>query len=342
MGRQNGVYQDANCRWRVDKLHRGERLQGRFESHQEAETWLISKCAEIDALGPARTRSMTVAEAATRYLLEEERAGKSSLLTESYLLVPVVECVGHIQLDQVHDATLRPFVEQRLDAGKAHKTINLSIGVLRHMLNLASRKWRVDLGTGRTVPLLQQVPLLTMLPLNGYQREPRPISWAEQRRLLPLLPPHLARMALFALNTGARDNVVVNLRWAWEIRVDLGDVQCSVFEVPREFVKGRKAIGYVVCNTMAQEVIESARGQHDEYVFVWRRERVKNFDQTPSMLFRPVQSMNNTAWHTARDKAGLADLHVHDLRHTVGMRLREAPESTRTHVQMCCGTRDPV
>jgi hypothetical protein len=41
--------------------------------------------------------------------------------------------------------------------------------------------------------------------------------------------------------------------------------------------------------------------------------------------------MNNTAWQRARKAAGLGDLHVHDLRHTTGMRLREVgvPESTR-------------
>ena len=40
--------------------------------------------------------------------------------------------------------------------------------------------------------------------------------------------------------------------------------------------------------------------------------------------------MNNTAWQNARRRAGLGDLHVHDLRHTVGMRLRETgvPEGT--------------
>jgi integrase len=334
MGRQNGVYQDAKGRWRVDKLHRGERLQGRFGSHQEAEAWLIAKCAEIDAFGPASARSMTVAEAATRYLLEEERAGKPSLSTESYLLEPVVECIGQLQLDQVHDATLKPLVDKRLAGGRSHKTINLSIGVVRHMLNRAARKWRVDVGGGRTVPVLLQVPLLTMLPLNGHQRDPQPISWEEQRKLLSLLPPHLARMSLFTLNTGARDNVVVNLRWTWEIEVDLGDVRCSVFEVPRQYVKGRKSLGYLVCNSAAQDIVDTARGQHEEFVFVWRRERVKNLEEAPVMPYQPVQSMNNTAWQTARCKAGLGDLHVHDLRHTVGMRLREAgvDEDTRADV----------
>lgn len=42
------------------------------------------------------------------------------------------------------------------------------------------------------------------------------------------------------------------------------------------------------------------------------------------MAYRPIQTMNNTAWQTARKKAGMPDLHVHDLRHTSGMRLREA------------------
>jgi integrase len=48
----------------------------------------------------------------------------------------------------------------------------------------------------------------------------------------------------------------------------------------------------------------------------------------------PIETMNNTAWQMARRRAGLGDLHVHDLRHTVGMRLREAgvADATRRDV----------
>lgn len=129
-------------------------------------------------------------------------------------------------------------------------------------------------------------------------------------------------MSLFVLNTGARDDVACSLRWEWEIKVP--ELGVSVFEVPRRHVKGRKLSRVLVCNSVAQSVVESARGQHDEFVFVWRRERVKNFDDAPVMPYAPIQKMNNTAWQNARGKAGLGDLHVHDLRHTVGMRLREA------------------
>jgi hypothetical protein len=34
-------------------------------------------------------------------------------------------------------------------------------------------------------------------------------------------------------------------------------------------------------NDVAMRVIEECRGAHDEYVFVWRRERVKNVDKSP-------------------------------------------------------------
>lgn len=328
MGRQSGIYKDAKgSRWRVDRVHRGQRLQGRFDTHQEAESWLTARCAEIDALGPVQKRTMTLAEAATKYLLQEEAKGKISLTSETYHLAPVVELCGDLQLDQVHDGTLRRFVDARLKAGRSHKTINLSLGVVRHILHEAARKWRIELGGGRTAPVLQQVPLLTMLPLNGHQREPQPISWSEQRKLLPLLPTHLARMTLFVLNTGVRDDVVCNLQWDWEIRLHFDGEALSVFEVPREHVKGRKKLcDYVVCNSVAQSIVESLRGLHDTHVFVWRRERTAKLarhEHQPPMPYRPVETMNNTAWQRARREAGLDDLHVHDLRHTVGMRLRE-------------------
>ena len=37
-----------------------------------------------------------------------------------------------------------------------------------------------------------------------------------------------------------------------------------------------------------------------------------------------VETMNNGGWQNARKKVGLQGVKIHDLRHTVGMRLREA------------------
>jgi len=294
-----------------------------FPNFEEAERWLIKQLDELRAVALLGARpARTFDEAAAHYRLMHQ--AKLTIETETYLLQRIMPFIGHLQLHQVHDGTLAPFVAKRLRDRLSHKSVNLGLGIVRRILNLATKSWRGD--HGRT--WLEHAPAITMLPLVGHQREPRPITWAEQRALLPRLPHHLARMALFALNTGVRDDVVCSLQWAWEIRVP--ELGISVFEVPREHVKGRRRARVVVCNSVAQSVIESVRGQHEEFVFVYRRERIKNTDQSPTMPYRRIEMLNNSGWQRARGAAGLGDLHVHDLRHTVGMCLREAgvPKST--------------
>ena len=66
----------------------------------------------------------------------------------------------------------------------------------------------------------------------------------------------------------------------------------------------------VVLNRVARSVIDSVRGQHPEFVFVYRG--------------RPIETMNNNGWQKARQRAGLPQVRVHDLKHTFGRRLRAA------------------
>ena len=262
-------------------------------------------------------------EAASRYLAEKQKAGQPSVGTDVFMLDAVIPFIGDLELAQVHDATLQDYIEARISDGRSNKTVNNSLSIVRRILNLAARSWR-DEESGKT--WLETAPLITLLPLAGHQREPHPITWAQQRKVLPLLPAHLGRMALFVLNTGVRDNVVCNLRWDQEVEVEGIE---SVFVVPREHVKGRRSWRVVVCNSVAQNIVDSCRGMHAEFVFVWRRERVKNTELEPRMPYSPIGTMNNTAWQAARKKVAavepaLLDLHVHDLRHTAAVRLREA------------------
>lgn len=323
-----GIYPDKDGAWQVDKWYCGTRLRQRgFTAAGEAESWLIARLGELRAVHLHGTRAeRTFDQTAAHYVTTHQ--DKKSLPTEIILLEKVMPYIGPLTLPQVHDGALAPYVAARLAEGRKNKTINLALGVVRRILNLAAASWRDN--DGKT--WLEQAPKITMLPLVGHQREPRPISWGQQRTLMPLLPDHLARMTLFALNTGVRDDVVCSLRWEWEIKVP--ELDCSVFDVPRQHVKGGRRSRLIVCNSVAQSIIETARGQHPEWVFVYRRERVKHIEQVPKMPYRPIQTMNNTAWQTARKAAGLGDLHVHDLRHTVGMRLREAgiAESTTAEV----------
>lgn len=319
MGRtQTGIHQDKHGFWCVDRIYKGTRLRNRFESFEEAESWLIfqlEKLRQIHLFGIRPKR--TFDEASAKYLLDHQE--KVSLSQDIYQLERLMPFIGKLTLDQIHDGTLAPFVKDRRSKGLAHKTINLGLGLVRRILNLAARSWRDE--DGKT--WLETPPLITMLPLIGFQREPRPITWAEQRLIMPLLPDHLARMVLFDLNTGARDEVVCGLKWEWEIPIP--ELGVSVFDIPRENVKGKKRGRVLVCNTVAQSVIESQRGKDDVYVFPYRGHR--------------IETMNNNAWQRARRQAGIPDLHIHDLRHTVGMRLREAGVREETIADILWHTR---
>ena len=92
----------------------------------------------------------------------------------------------------------------------------------------------------------------------------------------------------------------------------------------REFEQAKERNHVLILNDAAWAIVQACRGQHPDYVFVYRRERVKNFDLAPAMAYQRIGTLNNTAWQSARDAVGLARVRVHDLRHTYGQRLRDA------------------
>jgi integrase len=170
------------------------------------------------------------------------------------------------------------------------------------LLNIAASEWMDESG----LTWLERPPKIKLLPVTD-ARKPYPLSWEEQTRLFRELPDHLARMALFKVNTGCREQEACGLRWDGEI--DVPELNTSVFLIPAERVKnGEERL--VVLNSVARSIVEGQRGQHPEYVFTYCGERQKK--------------MNNSAWRKARARAGLPQVRVHDLKHTFGRRLRAA------------------
>lgn len=58
---------------------------------------------------------------------------------------------------------------------------------------------------------LERAPKIKLLPMKD-QRAPYPLSREEQSLFFQELPDHLARMALFKVNTGCREQEVCGLR----------------------------------------------------------------------------------------------------------------------------------
>ena len=110
-------------------------------------------------------------------------------------------------------------------------------------------------------------------------------------------------MVIFALHTGLRESELTQLKWCEENR------ELDIFVLPGERTKnGEDRI--VPLNSTAKTIIDAQRGKHAEYVFTFKGESVLR--------------INGHAWRKARERAGLAQCRVHDLRHTFGRRLRAA------------------
>ncbi len=210
--------------------------------------------------------------------------------------------IGDLPLESVHMGTLQPFIYRRMVQGVKSRTINYGLQVVRRILNLAAGEWMDE--RGRT--WLATAPKIKLLP-EPDKREPYPLSWDEQSRLVSELPHHLALMALFKVNTGCREQEVCGLRWEWEI--PLPEMDTSVFIIPAENVKNRQD-RLVILNRAAKAVVDEMRGVHPEFVFTYKE--------------KPVGSMNTKAWRNARERACLPQVRVHDLKHTFGRRLRAA------------------
>lgn len=329
--------------WHIQKRVRGYgtlRESTQATEIEEAERYLVRRLDEIrqQVVYGMRPRHL-FADAAAKFVEEDVSKGRAD---NAAWLAQALPFIGHLHLGNIHDATLKPFVDWCLARGNKGNTIGNKLGVIRQILRLAAGKWRDDV-TGMT--WLDHPPILT-IPDDSDRREPYPISWREQAFLLPLLPAHLQPMALFMVHTGLRDDECCGLRWDWER--DVEELGVSVFVIPKSVAKNREE-RVVMLNAVARRVIDAQRGVHEDFVFTYRHNSGRSQGGPGRINHKPkparrVGTMNNTGWQAARRlateryrevfgraaPAGFATLHVHDLRHTFGRRLRAAGVSQET------------
>lgn len=309
--------------WHVDKQIRGVRVcestgTGELREAQEYLAKRIAKVreAQIHGIRP----SHTFRAAATKYLQDNQHIKRIGHVAVQLKLLDGF--IGSLELKQISMGALQPFIAKRREAGVKTKTLNGALEVVRRILNLAASEWTDPAG----MTWLEVAPKIKLFPVQD-ARPPYPLSTTEQALLFKELPAHLARMALFKVNTGCREQEVCGLRWDYEL--SLPESKTSVFLIPGTKVKnGEERL--VVLNRVAKSVVESLRGKHSTHVFVRISEKTGKA--------QPVTKMNNTAWKAARERAadawtkiheepapnGFRSIRVHDMKHTFGRRLRAA------------------
>ena len=117
----------------------------------------------------------------------------------------------------------------------------------------------------------------------------------EADQLMAELPPHLAAMVRFSLETGLRRTNVTMLEWSQV------DMERRTAWIHPDQAKARKAIPVPLTAT-ALFVLRQQQGKHPQYVFTYRG--------------HPVKQPNNWAWRKALERAGIKNFRWHDQRHT--------------------------
>lgn len=93
----------------------------------------------------------------------------------------------------------------------------------------------------------------------------------------------------------------------------------SLFIIPSRLVKNREP-RLVILNRLVRRVVEEVRGNHPDFVFTYRG--------------HPVATINNNGWRRVREKAGLPQVRVRDLKRTFGRRLRAADVPLETRKEL--------
>jgi integrase len=171
-------------------------------------------------------------------------------------------------------------------------TLNKYLGVLRRVLNLAVREWR----------LLDRNPAADISKKKEPRGRVRFLCDAERSALLNACAesawPELHTLVLLALSTGARRGELINLKWS---DVDLKAARATVHETKNGDSRMLPLVGKALEALRSLKLQNSARS---EYIF-----------PQPSGFPGPYAYFDGV-WQYALTAAKLSDFRFHDLRHT--------------------------
>jgi hypothetical protein len=130
----------TNGRRIINKEHRGVAIYLRLGpiSQEDAEQQLRSEVDRIDAeLRYNANHRHRFVDCAERYLAESKH--RRSVDVAAWHIRLLTPYIGMLEIHQIHDATLKSFVSDRLASGVKPSTVNRSLEVVRTILHRAAR-----------------------------------------------------------------------------------------------------------------------------------------------------------------------------------------------------------
>src|SRR5262249_44949522 len=221
----------------------------------------------------------------------------STCASDGYLLPHLRQAFGALLLKDLTPDKVNIYIEEQL-RHYSPSTVRYHLSLIKHAFNIAVTKWK----------LLRENPLRDVkLPVKVQNERKRFLTSQEIERLLGACPPHLKRIALTALHTGMRKSEIVNLRWE---QIYLYQHFLMLTDTKNGDGRPVPLNGTMVemCKEIKAE--QEQLGQQTPFVFV------------NPQTGKPYRRDADTAWYNALQRAGLSDVHFHDLRHTTASHLR--------------------
>ena len=306
------VYQRAGAKgWYVEFEFQGERFRraAQTTSRRKAEAlerqWRrdLHEQRLLGAIVP-----LSLGEACDRYVATvlRPRCKPESLKREEYVLAGLRRHFGDATtLGYIKASDVARFRDELLTEGKVPATVNRYLAPLKAILRRAHGEWGG----------LAVIPAIKLLALRNWRY--RWLTEEEERRLLAAAPDHLRGLIIFLCDTGARLGEALTLTWA---NVDLDRSPRGVVRF-METKSGRpRAVPLTDRVAYLLRRWRSAAAQNGERVFLYRPEGRGNGACVNPGKPMPYRRPHG-AWRTAAKAAGLADVRLHDLRHTFASRL---------------------
>jgi len=305
-----GLYKRGNT-WHINKVYKGRRLHESTSTSdlEEAEAFLAKRLTELRrVINFGETPAITFEQACIRWLAEN--AHKKSVGTMGRWLATMLEQetesgerLGDLSIEQIHNGSLDYIKQERLAKPLSPSSVNCELKAVSVVLNMCAKLWRHQDGS----PWLVSAPRIMLLPTKP--RKPYVLTYDEQTKLLAKMPREAANFCLFLVNTGLRYREAAELMWSEMVEGS------PAFILAPERHKGGTDNRIVVCNSIAQKVVDDMRGMDSKYVF--GTHGTQPF-RTEFNHAREDAELDAVTTHNGQPSG----VRFHDLKHTFGARLR--------------------
>lgn len=272
-------------KWQID-IYALDKTRRRYTVHGTYEQAAAAEKAAMIKLGKTRDTDPQLADLKIPYL--EHCENQKAYTDKKNIVKMLIVEFGHLKLSQLNSYLIERYQTKLLKTLKP-ATVNRRISVLKHMISKAA-DWNM---IGDTV--VREVKKVKMKKENNARL--RYLSKEEANKLLKQFDDyrakHLKPIVVVALNTGMRLGEIVGLKWE---NIDLQNNFILLDDT-----KSGKRREIPINDTVRRELKQVVRRVDLPWVFLHNGKRIGSVKK---------------GFEAACKRAGIYNLHFHDLRHT--------------------------